>query len=272
MRMEALGNIKKEKERKKIAVVTGASSGMGREFVRAIARDYEKSIQEIWVIARRRERLEELQKELSKSMKLRLISLDITDDDSYEEYVTRLKKENPKVCILVNSAGYGKIGEFKESPREDALGMVKLNCEALVKVTYDTLPYMVKKGKIIQLASAASFLPQPSFAIYAASKAFVTSFSNALSWELSKRQITVTAVCPGPVKTEFFDIAEENSSIPLYKKLIMANPVKVVRKAMRDMRLGKNISVYGITMNAFRILCKVCPNKILMNLGFQKEE
>jgi len=270
--METSCNEKKEKQRKKVAIVTGASSGMGREFVRAIARDYEKSIQEIWVIARRKERLVELQKELSGSMKLRLIALDITDDAAYEEYVSLLKKENPKVCILINSAGYGKIGNFQELSREDNLGMVKLNCEALVKVTYDTLEYMVKKGKIIQLASAASFLPQPAFAIYAASKSFVTSFSKALSWELSWRQITVTAVCPGPVKTEFFDIAEEKNSIALYKRLVMANPVKVVRKAMRDMRKGKMVSVYGITMNLFRLLCKLCPQEIIMNLGFKKEE
>ncbi len=262
----------RKKQRKKVAVVTGASSGMGREFVRAIARDYEKSIQEIWVIARRKERLEELQEELSGSMKLRVVALDVTDEKAYEEYVDLLKKENPRVCILVNSAGYGKIGSFQAISREDNLGMVKLNCQALVNITYDTLPYIVKKGKIIQLASAASFLPQPSFAIYAASKAFVTSFSNALSWELSNRQITVTAVCPGPVKTEFFDIAEEKGSIALYKKLIMANPVKVVRKAMKDMRRGKTISVYGITMNTFLVLCKVCPNKMLLNIGFKHKE
>ena len=262
----------RKKQRKKVAVVTGASSGMGREFVRAIARDYEKSIQEIWVIARRKERLEELQEELSGSMKLRVVALDVTDEKAYEEYVDLLKKENPRVCILVNSAGYGKIGSFQAISREDNLGMVKLNCQALVNITYDTLPYIVKKGKIIQLASAASFLPQPSFAIYAASKAFVTSFSNDLSWELSNRQITVTAVCPGPVKTEFFDIAEEKGSIALYKKLIMANPVKVVRKAMKDMRRGKTISVYGITMNTFLVLCKVCPNKMLLNIGFKHKE
>ena len=115
-------------------------------------------------------------------------------------------------------------------------------------------------------ASSASFLPQPGFAIYAATKSFVLSYSRALNTELRARDITVTAVCPGPVKTEFFDIAETTGTIPLYKRLAMADPKKVVRLALRDSMMGKSISVYGPLMKAFSVLCKVFPHEFLLRV------
>ena len=126
------------------------------------------------------------------------------------------------------------------------------------------LPYMAKKSRIIQLASAAAFLPQPRFAVYAATKSYVLSFSRALNRELADTGIRVTAVCPGPVRTEFFDLAEQTGTIPLYKKLVMADPVKVVEKAFRDSLAGKSISVYGGAMKGFQVLAKVMPHEFLL--------
>lgn len=248
----------------KIAVVTGASSGMGKEFVIAIDKNYGAILDEIWVLARRKERLEELQSKVK--TKLRIFAIDLLGEKSYEEYLDSLKKYKPTVGILVNSSGFGKIGTFSEVTRENNLSMVELNCHALTKVTYDTLPYMKKGGRILQLASSAAFLPQPEFAVYAASKSYVLSFSRALRCELAGRGIKVTAVCPGPVKTEFFDIAEENSQIALYKKLVMANSVKVVKKALSDAKAGKEKSVYGFPMKAFEFLCKVIPHKLILKI------
>lgn len=248
----------------KIAVVTGASSGMGKEFVIAIDKNYGAKLDEIWVLARRKERLEELQSKVK--TKLRIFAIDLLGEKSYEEYLDSLKKYKPTVGILVNSSGFGKIGTFSEVTRENNLSMVELNCHALTKVTYDTLPYMKKGGRILQLASSAAFLPQPEFAVYAASKSYVLSFTRALKYELMDRRIYVTAVCPGPVKTEFFDIAEENSQIALYKRLVMANPVKVVEKALADAKAGKVKSVYGLPMRAFEILCKVVPHEVLLKV------
>ena len=125
---------------------------------------------------------------------------------------------------------------------------------------------MKKKSRIIQLASSAAFLPQPGFAVYAATKSFVLSYSRALHQELKSRNIYVTAVCPGPVKTEFFDIAETTGEIPLYKRLVMANPRRVVAKAIRDSVAGRDISVYGLTMKAFDLLCKVFPHRFILML------
>ena len=120
--------------------------------------------------------------------------------------------------------------------------------------------------QIIQMASSAAFMPQPGFAVYAASKSYVLSFSRALGCELKGRDISVTAVCPGPVKTEFFDIAETTGKIPLYKRLVMANPKRVVRLAIMDAAVGKNISIYGITMKAFFLLCKILPHSLILRL------
>ena len=123
---------------------------------------------------------------------------------------------------------------------------------------------MPKHSRIIQFASAASFLPQPGFAVYAATKSFVLSYSRALNAELRSRDIAVTAVCPGPVRTEFFDIAETTGKIPLYKRLAMADPVKVVRLALYDSMVGKSVSVYGPLMKAFYVLCKALPHEALL--------
>lgn len=248
----------------KIAVVTGASSGMGREFVLAIDKKYGTILDEIWVLARRKERLEELQNKVK--TKLRIFPINLLQQESYQKYTESLKKYNPTVGILVNSSGFGKIGNFSEISREDNLSMIELNCQALTKVIYDTLAFMKKGGRIINLASSAAFLPQPGFAVYAAGKSYVLSFSKALKYELMNRGISVTAVCPGPVKTEFFDIAEENSQIPLYKKLVMANPVKVVDKALSDAMAGKTKSVYGLSMQAFQVLCKIVPHELILKL------
>lgn len=166
--------------------------------------------------------------------------------------------------ILVNAAGFGKIGPIGEADLEEECGMIRLNCQALCAVTHLVLPYMSPNSRIIQYASAAAFMPQPGFAVYAATKSFVLSYSRALGEELKKREICVTAVCPGPVKTEFFDIAETNAVIPFYKKLVMANPRKVVQKAIRDSMAGKKVSVYGVVMKAFWLLAKIVPHGWLL--------
>ncbi|MBW4844288.1 MULTISPECIES: SDR family oxidoreductase [Clostridia] len=247
----------------KIAIVTGASSGMGREFIMQIA-DRFSGIGEIWAIARREERLEELSPLVP--VKVRSFAIDLTDDSKLMSLQDILAKEKPEVKWLINSAGYGKIGDVGTINIGDEMGMVDLNCKALCAVTHMVLPYMSENSRIIQFSSAASFLPQPGFAIYAATKSFVLSYSRALNEELKKRGIYVTAVCPGPVKTEFFDIAETTGKIPLYKRVVMADPKKVVRLALRDSMMGRPVSVYGITMKFFRLLCKTVPHTAIFRL------
>lgn len=245
----------------KIAIVTGASSGMGKEMVIQLA-DRFAGLDEIWVIARRKDRLTELEQEVP--CPLRKFTMDLSVPKEWDLLKDALERKQPNVKILVNSAGFGKIGTVGSVSLEEETGMVALNCQALCAVTHMVLPYMSPNSRIIQLASSAAFLPQPKFAIYAATKSFVLSYSRALNEELKNRKISVTAVCPGPVKTEFFDIAETTGKVSLYKLLVMADPRKVVAKAIQDSVMGKSISVYGIWMKAFFLLSKVLPHKILL--------
>ena len=245
-----------------IAVVTGATSGMGREMVLQLSDHF--PFDEVWVIGRRMERLKELQKQTR--ITLRPFCLDLTRKEDLLSLEQALKESGGEVKFLVNAAGYGKIGPVGTASFEEEMGMVRLNCESLCAVTRMVLPYMPHNSRIIQFASAAAFLPQPDFAVYAATKSFVLSYSRALGEELRDRDIYVTAVCPGPVKTEFFDLAETTGQIPLYKRLVMANSRHVVRKALNDSILGRPVSVYGLTMKAFHLLSKIAPHSLLLSI------
>lgn len=247
-----------------IAVVTGASSGMGREFVKQISRNY-KGIQEIWVAARRKELLDALKEEINKP--LRIFAGDITEDGIMENLQTTLLRVRPKVKLLVNAAGFGKVGVFNTIEREDQLGMVDLNCRALVRMTDLLIPYMIEGGHIIQMASAAAFMPQAGFSLYAATKAFVLSYSRSLGRELAPYGVSVTSVCPGPVDTEFFDRASSNQEEAPFKKIFMAKPEKVVAKAIKDAATGRDMSIYGFFMKAFYIVTKLIPQGLLIRIA-----
>lgn len=247
----------------KIAVVTGASSGLGREFVKQISEKY-KTIDEIWVIARRAERLAQLSQDI-KNVTIRPIVCDITNSSELLVYRNMLQKYAPSVRILVNAAGYGKLGHVDELPETESVGMCDLNCAALTRMTIISMPYMQNgKANIINIASAAAFMPQPSFAVYAATKSYVLSFSTALGRELKGKGIAVTAVCPGPVATEFFDVAETYHKSAFYKRMLRAKPERVVALALRDAYHGANISVYGVTMKLFHVLSKLLPHGFMV--------
>ena len=244
----------------KIAIVTGASSGMGREFVRQIEHLY-KELDEIWVIARRRERLEELKSRMLTNV--RIIDGDLLDDAVYEEIAQLLEEKKPNIRMLVNAAGFGKKGEVKEISCKAQLEMIDLNCKALTHMTKICIPYMCKGSRIVNLASAAAFCPQPSFSVYASTKSYVLSFSRSLGTELSKDGIYVTAVCPGPVETEFFEIAGKQDN-PM-KEAAMAKPEAVVKQALIDARDGKEVSIYGVAMKATKAATKILPHRLLLD-------
>ena len=243
----------------KIAVVTGASSGLGREFARQISARYSK-FDEIWLIARRTERLEEGADEIK--LTARVISLDLSSRDELMALKELLEENAPDIKLLVNCAGYGKSGSFDELGYDEQLGMIDINCRALTAVTKLCLPYISSNSRIIELASAAAFMPQPDFAVYAATKAYVLSFSKAINKELKPKKITVTAVCPGPVDTEFFDIAGKN--VKLLKRMVMAKPENVVEQAIKDAALGNELSIYGRTMKLAHVAGRFLPHRLLM--------
>ena len=244
----------------KIAIVTGASSGIGHEFVKHLDC---QGLDEIWVIARRADRLSELSS-FSKT-KIIPISLDLTDAHSDEEISYLLSNKNPDVRVLVNAAGYGKFGAFEDLPINEQLGMVDLNQNALLRVTYRVLPYMSAGSEIYQIGSLSAFQPVPYMSVYAASKAFVLSFSRALGKELKKDKIRVLAVCPGWVRTEFFDRAVVEEGVIVYFNKFFT-PEQIVKRAMHDMKRGKDVSVCGASIRAQVLLTKILPHSLVMKI------
>lgn len=245
---------------KNIAIITGASSGMGMEFAFQIDCLYTK-IDEIWLISRREDRLTELAKLLE--TKTKIISADLANELDLKALSIFLQEENPKIRILVNAAGLGHMGSFRHIPLKEQLNMIDVNIRALTELTYLCLPYMPKNARIIQLASSAAFLPQKNFAVYAATKSYVLSFSRALSEELRKSKIYVTTVCPGPVDTPFFPLAGKYGNALAFKEKIMVPADKVVKQALFDSHRKKQISVYSLPIKAFFIVSKLLPHRFI---------
>ncbi len=250
----------------KISVITGASSGMGRDFVKMI--DKIEDCEEIWVIARRADRLAELQSENGK--KIVPIELDLTVKKSFDIYKKKLAEAEADVVALVNAAGFGKFGNFEDIPLKEQLDMVDLNCKALVSMTYITLEYMKAGSRVYQLGSLSAFQPVPYITTYGATKAFVLSFSRALNKELEKRNIKMIAVCPGWVKTEFFDRAVRDDTIKYYNKFFTSD--EVVTRAVYDMYRGKDVSVCGASIRGQVLLTKLLPHKLVMKIWCKQQK
>ena len=247
----------------KIVMVTGASSGIGAEFVRQLDQSFSR-IDEIWMIARNVKKMEEIASALQN--RARIISLDLQKEEERNKLKILMEVENPTVCMLVNCAGFGLMGDFEQLDMEEQLNMVELNCKALTAVTYMAIPYMIRNGRILQLASAAAFVPQAHFAVYAATKSYVLSFSRALQEELIPKEIFVTAVCPGPVDTPFFERAETNGQTLALKKNFSVSAEWVVRDALIAAKKRKTVAVCSVPMKLFRILCKIVPHGWILEI------
>ncbi len=244
-----------------VIVITGASSGIGMEFALQMD-EYFSNIDEFWLVARNREKLEELKKTLRHSA--RIFTMDITREGQAERLEDALADKGAVVRMLVNCAGYGLMGDFSSGALAAELGMIRLNCEALTGLTHRMLPFMRRGSRILQMASSAAFLPQPGFAVYAATKSYVLSFSRALGEEVKGRGIYVTSVCPGPVDTPFFEIAERGGSTLHLKKYTMVSAERVVKKALRDSCRRRSVSVCSLPIQSFGVMCKCVPHGMVL--------
>ncbi len=245
----------------KIGIITGGSSGIGRTFALEIAKRY-KGLDEIWLMGRNKDRLEVVAKKLE--VPVRLFLYDLSDEESYTNFSEILQKICPQVRLLVNCAGVGKIGRFSEMTIDEQMPMLQINIIALTKMTHLVLPYMPRGSRVIQVASGAAFLPQPGFAVYAASKAYVLSFSRSVGEEVRTKGIYFTALCPGPVDTPFFSLAETGKKRMKWKNYFMTRPERVVNVALGDAQGARTLSVPGVAMKLVLILGKCFPQGLLI--------
>lgn len=246
----------------KIAVITGASSGLGEQFALAVDK-YRPEIEEIWLIARRKERLCEVARKLSK--KTKVLALDIVNDLDVKLLEKELSDTENQVVLLINNAGYGKQGRFDTFTAADSAGMVRLNCEALTVITALCLPFMKEGGEIINSCSIASFVPNTSMAVYSSTKAFVMSLSRALRVELKNRKINVLAACPGPMSTEFLSVAGiTDGKSKAFDRLPRVNPTEMAVKALKASKGKKAVYTNKFFYKLYRVIAKLLPKSLVM--------
>ncbi len=240
----------------RIAIVTGASSGIGEEFCRCLD---SKGLDAIWLVARRKDRLEALAANLKTSSTI--ISADLTDPESIRRLADAIDSEKPEISYLVNCAGFGSFGKVSEQPLEEINGMISLNCTALIDITSICLPYMAEGSAIIEVCSASAYLPLKELTVYAATKSLVHSFCDGLRAEAEDdpRRISVLEVSPGWVKTDFIPKSVEKFDVPekVFKHTVEARDV--AETAFKDLARHKRVSICG-RYNRFQVfMCKHFP-------------
>lgn len=244
--------------RKRTAIVTGATGGLGKEFLRLMLKE---EIDEIWAVARNKEKLKLLREE-SKD-RIVEVSMDLSNMEELHTFESILIEKNPEIVYLVNNAGTGKMGTCDDFTVDEIEKTLDINCRAVAVLCRMCIPYMNRKSHILNISSQASFQPNPYLNIYAASKAFVTSYSRGLNREVKEKGITVTAVCPGWVDTELLD-KEVNHQKIKFPGLVTAD--KVVEKAIKDAKNGKDMSVYTAYVKFMQLFSKIMPHKMTMDL------
>ena len=247
-----------------VAIVTGASSGMGKEFVLQLSSYVQ--VDEIWAVARRRENLEALASQVS--VPLRPVCLDLLQEESFSEMERLLAAEQPNVKLLVNAAGFGKFGPYHKVSITDDCRMIDLNCKALLVMTRLVLPYMAPGSHVLQLDSLSAFQPVPYITTYGATKAFVLSYCRAMNRELKNRGIRMMAMNPGWVKTEFFSHAFQTNGdgeVQYFDRLYEAD--EVVATGLKDLyRTKKDYSIHGLPVKLQVLGVKLLPHSIVMNI------
>lgn len=242
-----------------IAIITGASSGIGREF--ALQLEAAKEVDGYLLIARRADRLEALAATLTGA---RVLAADLSTEEGILAVGDYLAREQPTVRVLINAAGFGRFGDYAHLSEKTVSDMIDLNVKATVLLTHRVIPYMEKGGYIIELGSGSCFTPLPHFNVYAASKSFVLHYSKGLRDEIAPLGLSVTCFCPGWVATEFLGKAEpsDGAYAPADPKPLLEAP-RVVAYALRRARRGKLLAVTGWYTKLQHLLFKICPDRLL---------
>ena len=245
----------------KIGIITGASSGLGVEFYKELQKE---NLDEIWVVARRENRLNELKDKYGK-LATRVVAMDITTRENMENFQTVLAQEKPDVKFLINNAGFGTIGNLDEADYKTQGEIVELNVRSLTELTTIVLPFMREKSYIVNVCSIASFVPNARMTVYSATKAYVMSFTKSLRYELKNRKINVTAICPGPMDTEFLAVAGiEKGTSKTFDTLPRCNVEKTARYGLRAAKKGRCVYTPHPFYKFYRVLAKILPHNFLM--------
>ena len=246
------------------AIITGASSGIGAEFARALCRE---GVDEFWFIARRKDRMEKLRDELG--VKCKILTADLSCAAGLAYVKASLECEKPSVDYLINCAGFGNFGSFDQLPEGEIERMIDVNVKATVLLTHMTVPYMKRGGRIVTMGSGSCFTPLPYFNIYSSGKVFVLHYTKSLNYELKKYGIRATCFCPGWVDTEFLGKATSHENVTRPRTSAMKpllNCEKVVRGCMRAVKRGRTMYVTGLYTKLQHLLFKLAPDPILTRL------
>jgi short-subunit dehydrogenase len=244
----------------KSALITGASSGLGYEFVKLLANDGFNLV----LVARNKEKLEEIKKTFT-NVEVTVIAKDLTVSGAAKEVFQEVEKKGIKIDALINNAGFGLMGKFDELDIHTQMEMIQLNITTLTELTYYLLPSLKeKRGRILNIGSTAAFQPGPMMAVYFATKAFVLSFSEALVEELRDNNVTVTTLCPGATKTNFGTVANVEGSKMFSRAM---EPDQVAKKGYQAMMRGKRVIVTGGLNKVGAIGTKFMPRSVTAKIA-----
>ena len=246
----------------KTAVITGASSGLGRELVRQIAHVFPE-VESYWLIARRADRLEELAASLS-GKTVACLSMDLCEPMNFVTLREMLTAELPEIVLLINCAGCGALGSIGQADTASQTRMVDLNVRALTAVTNMAVPYMTTGARILNVSSIAAFCPTPRMTVYSSTKAYVSAFTLGLGEELRRRRITATAVCPGPMETDFLERANIPGHSRMFEQLPYCDQVRVAAGALRAAKEGRSVYTPRLFYKFYRLLAKAVPASVLV--------
>ena len=246
-----------------IAVITGASSGLGVEFLEAVVNRYPQ-MDEYWILARRKERLDKLAGKY-KNKKVVAIEVDLSEEASYDGLIQRMEAEKPQVKVLINNAGYEKSGKFADMRQEDILNMISVNIKGMTLIQRIILPYMQKGSYTIITCSISSFVPVPNQTVYSATKKYVYYFGKAIREELLEKDINVLLLCPGNMDTEMNPKGQGRQSQKI-GKLPFLDMSEITVKALEKAEKGKGVYTPGMFYKSYRVVSKLFPSLWMMKM------
>lgn len=254
--------------KKNIAIVTGASGGMGVEFVKLLTKKTE--LDEIWIIARNAEKLERVKNKFGS--KIKCFPMDLSDVAGIKKFGDNQELENCNIKYLINNAGFAKFCSYGDLSIDESVNMIDLNISSVVAMGLVCIPYMTQGSHIINIASQAAFQPLPYQNIYSSTKSFVRNYTRALNVELKDKEITATAVCPGWMKTGLFDRALIGAKKATGNFVGMVTPDVVAKKAISDADRGKDMSVYSAYVKMCHLIAKILPQRVMMKVWLMQQK